>query len=1219
MDEFAGFIEEDEFSDDDGEREEEEIRRREQKMRSGILSSQFGNIDNDKLGELYDIFGDGEEYLWALNVENSGDYGEEAIDEDNENNAPALQDVFEPSELKERMLTEEDNTIRVLDVPERYQALRASFKDGYNLTPEEFEEEQEWVASTFIRERNFTHDSLDLKQPTFEACKIILDFLIQKKLEVPFIWYHRRDYTMLLKGEDSPITLLECSDLWRLLQLDIEYHAVLEKRRTVEKLYKSIEKEDEIYVEENVVSGDILSFQDLFDYLQFQYSGLLRTLNDQNSKRHSRFGLFERIRNDKLYNLVRAIGITANEVAENISSGFTKNHLTDAEKTPTEMIDEISESEDTMFHKTEQAVDAVKQMFAEELFHNPKIRRSIRSLYDSNSVVSITLTEKGRNKIDEKSPYFNFKYAANLSFEILRGHPEQYLKMLEAEYKGLVIVIVHLPKGMNLEDIFSKAITSDNRGLVPDSWNKLRTGSFQISQKKLESLMSRNIKEDLKRVCERQLLFDVRKAVTEKISHAPFKPAGYKLGTVPRVLSISSGFGDFQKDAVLSTFIDEDYNVLEHIKFDDDPKTGEFRKAFVELVNRRKPDVIGISGFNINANRLHGIISEIITEEELKVHPEHENEAPIPLVWVQDEIARLFQNSDRAISEFPGQPVLGRYCVALARYLQSPLLEYANIGHEIVNINFHPNQALLNPQKLQEAIETVLVDIVNTVGIDINRAVKSSYHAAPLQYVAGLGPRKASGILQGIQSRGSVLTSRAELVIAHITTKNIFMNCSSFLWIPYDNRSIKNEETEMLDATRIHPEDYELARKMAADALDLDEEDLLDVEAGKGVIAQLINDDAGKLNDLILSGYSKELYEKINIKKRSNLELIKEELQSHYEEERSPYHILSESEVFTLLTGETNDTLSEGMVVPVQIRRIESKFLSVRLSCMIDGNITQRNMSENLRDRHPSVLFHNNQTISAKVLSIDRRAFTAELSALEREVNDARRNTRRQVFRDTGLWDFHAEQDDRNKQAIKKQAEQRSSRVIKHPLFRNFSSKQAEKFLEHSERGDVVIRPSSRGLNHLAITWKVDKNLYQHLDVLEHDKPNEYTIGKILEVDRKKYSDLDELILYHVKSMAKKVDELAYYEKSYSDKQTLKEKIHQFQKANPSRAYYGFTINTDAPGYFWLYIKPPKSEMLKWNVKVVPEGYSLAGKTYPLPLDLCNGLKYIMTSKAKRG
>ena len=61
-------------------------------------------------------------------------------------------------------------------------------------------------------------------------------------------------------------------------------------------------------------------------------------------------------------------------------------------------------------------------------------------------------------------------------------------------------------------------------------------------------------------------------------------------------------------------------------------------------------------------------------------------------------------------------------------------------------------------EKLLTAVERVLVDVVNKVGVDINRAVTDPYYQHLLQFVAGLGPRKAQMLVKKIAAMVSDLT-----------------------------------------------------------------------------------------------------------------------------------------------------------------------------------------------------------------------------------------------------------------------------------------------------------------------------------------------------------------------------------------------------------------------------------------------------------------------------
>jgi len=361
----------------------------------------------------------------------------------------------------------------------------------------------------------------------------------------------------------------------------------------------------------------------------------------------------------------------------------------------------------------------------------------------------------------------------------------------------------------------------------------------------------------------------------------------------------------------------------------------------------------------------------------------------------------------------------------------------------------------------------------------------------------------------------------------------VFTNCASFIKIEYD--SVSND-SEYLDNTRVHPEDYELGRKMASDALELDEEDVANITDNGNdpgaIVRQLVEgDEQEKVNELILEEYAEELEKNFNQRKRATLETIRAELQVAYEELRNPFRKLTAEQIFTKLTGETDKTLHSGMVVPVSIRRVSDRYIAARLDCGVEGNVA----AEEISDRNdslgisPHTLFHVSQTVQAKVKSINIKTFYAELTLKESEI---RNPYRKPLDHPPDEWDEDREEKDRVALAVTAQEEHRTARVIKHPLFRPFNSRQAEEYLAQHSRGDAVIRPSSKGQDHIAITWKVDEGVYQHIDVLELGKENEFSVGKTLKVAGKySYSDLDDLIFNHVKSMSRKVEELEQHER----------------------------------------------------------------------------------------
>merc|ERR1711881_6922 len=194
----------------------------------------------------------------------------------------------------------------------------------------------------------------------------------------------------------------------------------------------------------------------------------------------------------------------------------------------------------------------------------------------------------------------------------------------------------------------------------------------------------------------------------------------------------------------------------------------------------------------------------------------------------------------------------------------------------------------------------------------------------------------------------------------------------------------------------------------------------------------------------------------------------------------------------------------------------------------------------------------------------------------------------------------------------------RAQRVIKHPLFKAFSTSQAQEFLGSQGRGDCVIRPSSKGLDHLAVTWKVSDNVYQHIDVIELDKENEFALGKTLVIGGKyRYSDLDELIQLHVKAMAKKVDEMTNDERFQTgSKKETEQWLEAYVEANPRRSMYAFCINREYPGYFNLCFKPaPNVAVQTWPVKVIPGGFEMRKNSYPDMQSLKNGFKMLVATR----
>ncbi|KAH8920225.1 hypothetical protein BT69DRAFT_1284201 [Atractiella rhizophila] len=247
------------------------------------------------------------------------------------------------------------------------------------------------------------------------------------------------------------------------------------------------------------------------------------------------------------------------------------------------------------------------------------------------------------------------------------------------------------------------------------------------------------------------------------------------------------------------------------------------------------------------------------------------------------------------------------------------------------------------------------------------------------------------------------------------------------------------------------------------------------------------------------------------------------------------------------------------------------------------------------------------------VIAVNHQQFSVELSCQNSALATGDADFRR-VAVDV-YYDLDAA--DQDKMAMERKAKRKSNklrRVVQHPNFHNFNAGQAEQHLAGRPRGDCVIRPSSRGMDHLALTWKVDEGVYQHLDILELDKPNEASLGRTLRVGGKySYSDLDELIFSHVKAMARKVEEMMNSEKYKGSEQELNTFLTNYVMANPDKSIYAFGIDKRNPGQFLCSFKANSSSPIQsWSVKLVPGAFVLQDKfSDPLPdmVMLCNAFK----------
>ncbi|WMT91500.1 Tex family protein [Pelagibacterium sp. H642] len=214
------------------------------------------------------------------------------------------------------------------------------------------------------------------------------------------------------------------------------------------------------------------------------------------------------------------------------------------------------------------------------------------------------------------------------------------------------------------------------------------------------------------------------------------------------------------------------------------------QSVLMALIARHKVELIAIG--NGTASRE----TERLVADMLSMIP-----APKPLkVVVSEAGASVYSASETASNELPGLDVSLRGAVSIARRLQDPLAELVKIEPKSIGVGQYQHD--VDQYRLAKALDAVVEDAVNAVGVDLNTA------SAPLlARVSGLGASLAEAIVAHRDANGAFAARKDLLKVARLGPK-AFEQAAGFLRI--------RDGAEPLDASSVHPEAYGVARKIVA-------------------------------------------------------------------------------------------------------------------------------------------------------------------------------------------------------------------------------------------------------------------------------------------------------------------------------------------------------------------------------------------------------------------
>jgi len=203
------------------------------------------------------------------------------------------------------------------------------------------------------------------------------------------------------------------------------------------------------------------------------------------------------------------------------------------------------------------------------------------------------------------------------------------------------------------------------------------------------------------------------------------------------------------------------------------------------------------------------------------IHRMSQTGTKLSYMIVSEAGASVYSASPLAAAEFPEYDVNLRSAVSIARRLQDPLAELVKIDPKAIGVGQYQHDC--PPKRLDEALNGVVEDCVNAVGVDVNTA-----SASLLQRVSGLTSATAKNIVAYREENGP-FTARKQILKVPKLGPKAFQQCAGFLRVP--------ESASILDNTAVHPESYVAAEKLLA----LTGHSLADVKAGKlqGLPAQV--------------------------------------------------------------------------------------------------------------------------------------------------------------------------------------------------------------------------------------------------------------------------------------------------------------------------------------------------------------------------------------------
>ncbi|AUA35538.1 RNA-binding protein [Clostridioides difficile] len=581
---------------------------------------------------------------------------------------------------------------------------------------------------------------------------------------------------------------------------------------------------------------------------------------------------------------------------ENLALSILENNLDNIEIEAKNYLDEEKE-----VLSIEDALKGARDIIAELVSDDAKIRKYIRELaLREGMIVSKSAT-------DEKSVYDMYydyneavkSMAPHRVLAINRGEKESFLKVkLEINNDKVLNYIINEyvndKNFKNKEEIVSSIEDSYKRLIFPSIEREIRNHLTEIAQERAISVFGKNVKSLL-----------LQPPVKDKVVMG-FDPA-FRTGCKIAVVDKNGKLLDYT-----TVYPTDPQNDVEGAK-----------KVLKGLIEKYDIDIISI-GNGTASRESETFVSEMIKEIDSEVQ----------YVIVSEAGASVYSASELANEEHPDINVSIRGAISIARRLQDPLAELVKIDPKSIGVGQYQHD--LNKKRLEEVLDGVVEDSVNSVGVDLNTA---SYSL--LEHVAGISKAIAKNIIAYREENGD-FTSRAQLKKVKRLGPQAFTQCAGFMRIL--------EGKNPLDNTGVHPESYDICKKM--------------IEIIGYSLDDVKNKNIGEIDEKIKEIGLRELSEKLEVGQVTLKDIIAEIKKPGRDPREEGIKPILRTDVLKI------EDIQEGMTLKGTIRNVVDFGAFVDIGIKNDGLVHKSEMSNSFV-KDPMSIVTVGDIVDVKVIGID--------------------------------------------------------------------------------------------------------------------------------------------------------------------------------------------------------------------------------------------------------